>query len=109
MTAPTDRERAEKLIRRCAGIVTTESIVCNYDETAAALTAEFAAVRREALEQAAQRCRYYAKHQNFERDLETGELSEYANGVEITCDNLSGIFEDEAAAIRALIGAREGK
>jgi hypothetical protein len=108
MTA-TDRERAEKAaeavderLHGCAAPARTAII-------AGIITAEFAAVRREALEQAAQRCRYYAKHQNFERDLETGELSEYAKGVEITCDNLSGIFEDEADAIRALIGAQEGK
>lgn len=51
------------------------------------------AARREALEWAAQRCRYYFKNQNFTSDTNEG----FQSGTEIACSNLSDLFEKEAA------------
>lgn len=96
-TKASDRERAEKVVQefcdRHGGKPVAEQETTLLD----AIADSYGAIRREALLAAATRCRYYAKHQNFERDPETGDLPQYAQGVEDACQNLSNIFEAEAA------------
>lgn len=50
--------------------------------------------RKEAFEDAAQRCRYYLKHQNYP---EWEDASEYEKGVMVACGNLEKIMLQEAA------------
>jgi hypothetical protein len=52
------------------------------------------AAGREAMEYAAQRCRYYLKHQDHPSRWE--DKSEYQQGVQIACDNLAAIMLEEA-------------
>lgn len=52
------------------------------------------AAGREAMEYAAQRCRYYLKHQDYPSRWE--DKSEYQQGVQIACDNLAAIMLEEA-------------
>jgi hypothetical protein len=71
-----------------------DPIVDSAVEVMQKLETERNAARREALEYAAQRCRYYIKHQDYPSRWE--DKSEYQQGVQIACDNLAEIMLEEA-------------
>ena len=110
LTAQAEAERIVDRVVAEFGAIDFRSVAALLKERiASALSASPAAAVAEAYEDAAQRCRYYLKHQNFERDLDTGKQSDFADGTEIACSNLSDIFEEKAAAIRSRPPANGGK
>lgn len=57
--------------------------------------------RHEAFEEAAQKCRYYLKHQNFSQ-----EQNDYDLGVTAACENLEKIMLEEAEKGKAVAPGR---
>lgn len=53
---------------------------------------------RQAFERAAQRCRYYLKHQNYPT---WDNASEYERGVMVACEALESIMLEEAGKVDA--------
>ena len=51
-------------------------------------------VRKDAFEDAAQRCRYYLKHQNYPTSW--NDKDEFQRGVQIACENLEKIMLEES-------------